>query len=444
MKRLYLPLEIVVRELDSKMLLACEAANNGWFVTVGSKRSVFRAIDKNGPGVVLVKSLTESESGQFARYRRRGCKVVSLDEEGVVTYPEFLTSSIRYSDKTACQADKIYFWGAEQQQYFNKALPQYKKKGQVTGSPRVDFWRNFAKPVYASKAQYLRSEYGEYIFFATSFGIANHYQGGDVGLTSTLALFRGLSPELKRFIDNQWLFNRAVFEEYLEAIDELAAELAKVGLNLVIRPHPSESQDQWVSLSQRHDNVFVEYEGSVTAWILGARALVHFKSTTALEAYFMGTPCITYVPPMPEAFDRFELKVPNSVSKVCSSREDFIQTCLLEPSTHCETEDKTVLQGWIHDSSDSSSKTLVHALPDYSGENRGRLNWLDIFESDRSIKTLIRNMLVKNKSYGRHKTEGLDPVLALKIVCEFNRVKTSKVRLNQFGDLFILSSSDDL
>jgi surface carbohydrate biosynthesis protein len=438
MKRLYLPLEIVVREFDSKILLGCEAVRQGWFVVAGSKKSVSRAIDKYGPGVVLVKSLTESESIQFSGYRRRGCRVVSLDEEGVVTYPEFLTSSIRYSDQTAAQAERVFFWGQEQRQYFNEALPHHGSKGLVTGSPRVDFWKNFAKQVYAEKITELKAKYGNYVFFASSFGIANHYQGGNVGLTSTLSLFKNLSPELKRFIQNQWIFNRAVFEEYFEVIDELATALHGQGLNLVIRPHPSESKDRWLALSQRHDNVYVEYKGGVTAWILGAQTLIHFKSTTALEAYFMDVPCVTYVPPMPAAFEKFELKVPNVVSNLCHSRKEFIQSCLLMEPTTDKKNAKLLLQKWVHDNGSSASETIVRELGELEEDTQLQQYGMSLGRGRASIITRIRSMLSVNKSYGAHKTAGLDPSLASRIVLEFNKMKHTDVCLDNVGDLFVL------
>ena len=38
MKYLYLPLEIVIREIDGKALLAFEAATRGWKVVICTKR----------------------------------------------------------------------------------------------------------------------------------------------------------------------------------------------------------------------------------------------------------------------------------------------------------------------------------------------------------------------------------------------------------------------
>lgn len=440
MRRLYLPLEIVVRELDSKIILACEAAKHGWVVHVGTKKSITGVMKKKGPGVVLVKSITESELPQFRAYRSLGCRIVSLDEEGVVTYPEFLTSSIRYSDKTVALVDRVLFWGRKQQHYFGQALPNHFSKGKVVGSPRVDFWQSYARPVYREKSDALRAKYGNYLFFASSFGIANHFQGKDVGLASTLALFRDLSDELRAFVENQWLFNRVVFEEYIEVMEELAWALKQQKLNLVIRPHPSESSERWQVIARRNDNVFVEYEGSVTAWILGSRALIHFKSTTALEAHYLGVPCVTYTPPVPKVFDRFELKVPNVVSRVCDSRKRFVEACVLLSVIPSDCGDISVLREWVNEPAESAAEMLVKELDTLDLNTQHRSKSFKLFGTIPSLRDLVRPWASNNKSYGRHKTSGMDPTLVRAIVAEYNKANKTDVKMVQTGDVFNLNA----
>ena len=44
-----------------------------------------------------------------------------------------------------------------------------------------------------------------------------------------------------------------------------------------------------------NDNVFVENEGEVVPWILGAKCLIHDHCTTSVEAHMMNIPVINYV-----------------------------------------------------------------------------------------------------------------------------------------------------
>ena len=41
-KRLYIPLEIIDRELDGNILLALEAISRNWEVIIGSKKDLFK------------------------------------------------------------------------------------------------------------------------------------------------------------------------------------------------------------------------------------------------------------------------------------------------------------------------------------------------------------------------------------------------------------------
>ena len=61
MRYLYIPLEIVVRELDGKALLAFEAVLRGWKVIICTKRQFFNNIDKLPAGHVIVKSAVPNE-----------------------------------------------------------------------------------------------------------------------------------------------------------------------------------------------------------------------------------------------------------------------------------------------------------------------------------------------------------------------------------------------
>jgi len=52
--------------------------------------------------------------------------------------------------------------------------------------------------------------------------------------------------------------------------------------------------------------------------------VIHFKSTTSIEAALLGKPVLTYMPLLPEYMKKFRLELPLSVSKVAASRSEFL------------------------------------------------------------------------------------------------------------------------
>ena len=115
---IYLHLEISVRELDSKLLLATLAATKGHQVIVSDLEGILKGINSGVlmPGIFHTKSITPT-SNKIARHEfllSKGFKITSIDEEAgldIDGYEEF--SKSRYSDKTMEQASAVFAWGEE-------------------------------------------------------------------------------------------------------------------------------------------------------------------------------------------------------------------------------------------------------------------------------------------------------------------------------------------
>ena len=102
---IYLHLEVLDRELDSKLLLATLAASRGHDVIVSDQESIVKGLTRKflSPGIFHTKSLTP---GKFKILKHKKiidtrCKITSIDEEGGLIdygYDEF--ARVRYSIKT--------------------------------------------------------------------------------------------------------------------------------------------------------------------------------------------------------------------------------------------------------------------------------------------------------------------------------------------------------
>jgi hypothetical protein len=96
--------------------------------------------------------------------------------------------------------------------------------------------------------------------------------------------------------------------------------------NIVVRPHPTESQETYRNIAAQCDRVKVTNEGNVVPWLLAARALVHNGCTTGVEAYVMGIPAITYRASINEKYDFGFYRLPNLISHACFNPAELEET----------------------------------------------------------------------------------------------------------------------
>jgi surface carbohydrate biosynthesis protein len=144
---IYLPIEVKLRELEGKMLLAMVAAERGHVVIIGEKKDTLNLAKagKLPPGVVHDKSFTPGQYkiDYFKKLKEYGHFISGQDEEtGLLdeSFDDFATR--RFSEETISLADKVFAWGAHDAQSLREIYPNYKNRIIATGSPRVDLWRS--------------------------------------------------------------------------------------------------------------------------------------------------------------------------------------------------------------------------------------------------------------------------------------------------------------
>ena len=143
---IYIKVEVKLRELESRLLLAMAAAEKGHEVLLGSSLLTLDLVKKKilKPGIIFEKSIVPSERRikQLIAYRDNGCKITAIDEEGGFinnSFKEFLEE--RFSLSSVKLTDKIFTWGIRDYKKFTSYFSKYKNRFSVTGNPRVDFWR---------------------------------------------------------------------------------------------------------------------------------------------------------------------------------------------------------------------------------------------------------------------------------------------------------------
>ncbi len=393
-KTLFLPIEIIARELDSKLLLAHRALEKGYSVVVGTKGAVKKAARSYGSGIYFYKDHSPLSSLLLQELHVAGLKIVALDEEGL-SWPSTDVYTKRIDNKVLQVSDAIFAWGQKQYDILTKSSVGHEKKIHIVGNPRFDIlhskYRQFLKD--QSKHQLSLSEDG-YVLINSMFTPGNWNP-----------LLYGTPSYVEHMRDRGLIHNDEDFNFYTK-VSENAAKLFDIYVSLlkrlsksfpntkfVIRPHPDENQEKWHNLFASENNVIVENSGSAIYWILGAKVLIYTGCTTAIEAWAMNKPTLRYHP-IPET--KFGPYLPNRFGKTIKTEEEVVEELkdvLNRPEDSRFDVNPDYVQSYIKNgfSADAAEKIVRVLESFYTGdEHSGNSRRLSLKQLKKSIHLLFR------------------------------------------------------
>ena len=319
---LLLPVENQVRELDSKILLACIAARRGFSSYIGSRREIHFNITAFPKSVYLSKSITRASDMMFRIMRNLGHKIVAWDEEALVHLPDEIYYSRRLSPRAMAYVSHLFAWGEDNAESWHRYphLPKHTNI-EVTGNPRNDLLRPELQGYYESEVKNIRQTYGDFILINTNFNHVNAF-------TPVQNLFQPTSepdeiPQFGRaakgmsrvYAEGLYEHKKSIFKDFQRMIPVL--DKAFPDHHIIVRPHPTESQEIYGHIADRCERVSVTNEGNVVPWLMATKALIHNSCTTGVEAYVMKVPAITYRASIDETYDFGFYRLPNLLSHPC-------------------------------------------------------------------------------------------------------------------------------
>lgn len=336
-KWVLLPIETKIREFHAKVLLACAAAEAGFYVVLwslgDSKKQKWRSLPR---GICLEKSIVKANDKKFALLRKFGNKVCAWCEEGLV-----LLSRQEYQQRRVCpesvgQVEYFFAWGDYQADAIVEKVPSAKEKIRVYGNPRIDILRPEFRSIFDDEVKALRERYGKFILVNTNFSLCNHVKGTE----AVIKIFKKsgkISTREQESFYHDWIeYKSKLHQEFILMVQ--AVSRSYPDLTIIIRPHPSEDFESWKQVAAELDNVRVIHRGNVIPWLRAASVVVHNGCTTGLEGYLLGSSVIAYQPVTSPDFDFY---LPNIVSSKATSTENIVEIIesIFSEGTHNQVDD---------------------------------------------------------------------------------------------------------
>lgn len=440
---IYLPIETKVRELHGKMFLSLVAAEKGFDVVIGSRNGIYPRLSFLPKGIMFGFGLSENFSKNYKKFQDQGLKVVTWDEEGLVTLREDLYLHHRVSEKTMNFIETFFCWGEKHASVIKKISAKTKCEVFVTGNPRFDLLRPEYKNIFNEDAEKIKKKYGKIILINTNFGHANHYLGDDFSINSIRQRGWMDNPDDEKYFLRLMDWQKEMFYKFQEAIPDLSRKFKNH--TIIVRPHPSENQDVWKNIAKKFTNVLVIHSGNVIPWLISADIIMHNGCTTAIEACLLGAKVVSY---RPFIIEDLETKLPNEISMQTYNKEDLLATIEKMISEKCDSAKASrekCLGFYVSGiTGKTSSEMIIDKVEEIeNARNSRRINKIGLLFFNIAIfvlrvtrKLFLRQRESINEIYQKHKMPKLMKTEIIKIVNDFINVNKnfSNLKVEQIGE----------
>jgi surface carbohydrate biosynthesis protein len=302
MNRLFLPIEIKVREFHSKMLFSLFAAEQGFETVLGGQIELIEKMPALGRGLYIDKSTAITKREWFHRLHALGNHVAAWDEEGLVYLSDEVYHATRMDPEAFRLTDLFFSWGPHHTRTVLAGYPGAADRVVAGGNPRMDLLRPEFRGYCDARVAELRKRHGRILLVNTNFALHHFAKGKE----AAARIFDPYPLGGKAALLKGWY---AFQEEGCNAFMEAAAALHDrfPDHTIVIRPCPAEDSAPWRRLMEGKPRGIVSKEGNVVEWMRAAEATLQFNCTTGVEAYLLGWPSIAY---RPVRSDEFETPLP--------------------------------------------------------------------------------------------------------------------------------------
>jgi surface carbohydrate biosynthesis protein len=297
----YLPIETLSRELDARLLLTSRLLRHHLPVVVGQQWLVNQNLANSyPPGWVLLKGLNRIQAGVAMHLAKLGNVVLACDEEALsLSSDAFMSRDIFPEIGAHCEL--ILAQGEFHRNAVINRTGCSSDKVVPIGNARLDLLRPRFRKIQDREVAAIKERLGDFVLFNTNTGIV-HSAWGSEEEHERVMIRTGWLDEAE-----PWTFE---MHRRTVALDHINYDLTKTAvrglaesdpsLNIVVRPHPAESEGAWLTEFTDLSNVRVIRDGGIAAMILASRLVLHTGCTTGVEATLLDRPTLSILPEDPE------------------------------------------------------------------------------------------------------------------------------------------------
>ncbi len=275
------PIEIKVREFNSRSFLISKLINNTNFdIVVGEKSKVYNLF-KHNTGMYLLSKGGPKPTFRFPKEKYKNNFIGIMDEEGPIMNMDNNEMRTRLHDYIIKNIDDYFFWGDKDLFSAKKYFKRYVNKINNFGHPKYDLLKKENIKFYKTEINKLKKKYGKFIFIPLSHS-TDQIVNKDKYTIHNYNVKKNLNKTLKNY--KKFLINdKKNYLKLISFIEDLAKK--NPNLNIIIRPHPRQKIDLVQKrFSKNFHNIKVVYEGVITSWIAACDLYIHSGCTSFLEA----------------------------------------------------------------------------------------------------------------------------------------------------------------
>lgn len=344
-KIIFIIIESVKRELDSKTLLALKALKRNYRVVIGQKGAVRSLLKFMNPGIVILKSFGPRNTKHIDFLKENNFKIVSNDEELILALDFEDKINERMNNENLNKLDLLLCVG-EGSDYpiIKKKFNSIIKNVLVCGNIRLELLKKKYEKLLQEDSALIKKKFGDYILLLTAFGRINKIrETHQIDYVFNRIVEANIDPESHHIFinDEQIKMQREALLQTLKFLDNFEKNFPNK--KLVISPHPVEKFDFWKNYiaKRKFRNIVINTDMHSTSYPLinSCEMLISTNSSSLLEGYFLKKKIVNFLGKKTRVS---EINLLNRISKVVRSTDELNETIrnfeTVENKTHSNEE----------------------------------------------------------------------------------------------------------